>query len=209
MARRLYSLLQASFQARMVRIPLHRKKKWHLPKIRTHPLKMRRQTLLRDWQNHQWWWEVPASAWFMGWGWYRHSGGESRSSDKERGACSRADVSWWENDVVSYCWRDPALQSSNHWYHPRTHLYVVACISSLRSTFDLFITDEIIKLLCTHTKLHGRRRYRDWMDVDDVDIRIIHLHQILAAIHHSGHEATCGMWDDKTAQAIFRAAVPL
>lgn len=50
-------------------------------------------------------------------------------------------------------------------------IYVVAHINDLRSAFDLFITDEIIQLLCTHTNMHGRQRCEDWRDVDAVEMR--------------------------------------
>ena len=44
-------------------------------------------------------------------------------------------------------------------------LHAVARINSLRSAFDLFITQEMVQLLRTHTNLHGRRRFEEWMDV--------------------------------------------
>lgn len=47
---------------------------------------------------------------------------------------------------------------------PGSTLYAVACISSLRSAFGLFITGEIIQLLCTHTNLHLRH-------VDEVEMK--------------------------------------
>uniref|UniRef100_A0A3P8SVH4 PiggyBac transposable element-derived protein domain-containing protein n=1 Tax=Amphiprion percula TaxID=161767 RepID=A0A3P8SVH4_AMPPE len=92
---------------------------------------------------------------------------------------------------------------------PGPTLYAVARISNLRSAFDLFITEEMIQLLCTHTNLHGRRRCEDWRDVDEVEMRAYIGILILAGVYHSRHEATCGMWNDKTGRAIFRATMPL
>ncbi|XP_070778216.1 piggyBac transposable element-derived protein 4-like [Enoplosus armatus] len=92
---------------------------------------------------------------------------------------------------------------------PGPTLYAVARISSLRSAFDLFITEEIIHLLCTHTNLHGRRRCEDWRDVDEVEMRTYIGILILAGVYRSRHEATRGMWGDKTGRAIFRATMPL
>ncbi|KAL3997113.1 hypothetical protein ACER0C_009769 [Sarotherodon galilaeus] len=79
---------------------------------------------------------------------------------------------------------------------PGPTLYAVARISTLRSAFDLFVTEEIIQLLCTHTNLHGRRKSY---------IGIL----ILAGVYRSRDETTRGLWADKTGRAIFRATMPL
>lgn len=92
---------------------------------------------------------------------------------------------------------------------PGPTLYAIARISSLRSAFDLFLTEEIIQLLCTHTNLHGRRRCEDWRDVDEVEMRAYIGILILAGVYRSRHEATRSMWEEKTGRAIFRATMPL
>ena len=79
----------------------------------------------------------------------------------------------------------------------------------MRSAFDLFITEEIIQLLCTNSNLHGRRRCEDWRDVDKVEMRAYIGILILAGVYRLRHEATCGMWDAKTGRAMFRATMPL
>lgn len=91
---------------------------------------------------------------------------------------------------------------------PGPTLYAVARISTLRSAFDLFVTEEIIQLLCTHTNLHGRRKYEDWRDVDEVEMRAYIGILILAGVYRSRNEATCGLWANKTGRPIFRAAMP-
>ncbi|XP_019220611.1 piggyBac transposable element-derived protein 3 [Oreochromis niloticus] len=92
---------------------------------------------------------------------------------------------------------------------PGPTLYAVARISTLRSAFDLFVTEEILQLLCTHTNLHGRRKCEDWRDVDDVEMRAYIGILILAGVYRSRREASRGLWADKTGRAIFRATMPL
>lgn len=92
---------------------------------------------------------------------------------------------------------------------PGPTLYAVARISSLRSAFDLFITEEMIQLLCTHTNLHGRWRCDDWRDVDEVEMRAYIGILILAGVYRSRHEATRSMWDGEAGRSIFRATMPL
>ncbi|XP_005947474.1 piggyBac transposable element-derived protein 4 [Haplochromis burtoni] len=91
---------------------------------------------------------------------------------------------------------------------PGPTLYAVTRISTLRSAFDLFVTEEIIQLLCTHTNLHGRRKCENWRDVDDVEMRAYIGLLILAGVYRSRHEASRGLWADKTGRAIFRATMP-
>uniref|UniRef100_A0A3B4HAA9 PiggyBac transposable element-derived protein domain-containing protein n=1 Tax=Pundamilia nyererei TaxID=303518 RepID=A0A3B4HAA9_9CICH len=92
---------------------------------------------------------------------------------------------------------------------PGPTLYAVARISTLRSAFDLFVTEEIIQLLCTHTNLYGRRKCENWRDVDDVEMRAYIGILILAGVYRPRDETTRGLWADKTGRAIFRATMPL
>lgn len=87
--------------------------------------------------------------------------------------------------------------------------YTISRISNLKSAFDLFITEEIIQLLCTYTNLNGSRRSKNWKDVDEVDMRAYIGILILAGVYRSRHEATASMWDPKTGRAIFLATMPL
>lgn len=87
--------------------------------------------------------------------------------------------------------------------------YAAAHISSLKSAFDLFITGEMVELLCKHTNLHGKQKCEKWVDVDEVEMRAYIGILILAGVHRSRHEVTRGMWDEKTGRAIFRATMPL
>lgn len=57
----------------------------------------------------------------------------------------------------------PTTEETLH-YNPAVSptLYAVAHISSLSSALDLFITEIIIQLRCTHTNLYERWRHEGW-----------------------------------------------
>uniref|UniRef100_UPI003AB0FFAC piggyBac transposable element-derived protein 4-like n=1 Tax=Centroberyx gerrardi TaxID=166262 RepID=UPI003AB0FFAC len=85
--------------------------------------------------------------------------------------------------------------------------YATARISTVKSCFDLFMTEEIIQLLLDMTNLQGRRAVADWKDIDATDLQAYIGLLILAGVYRSRNESTRSLWDGHTGRAIFRAAM--
>ncbi|XP_035521007.1 uncharacterized protein LOC118330532 isoform X2 [Morone saxatilis] len=86
--------------------------------------------------------------------------------------------------------------------------YATSRISTLKSCFDLFLTEEIIKLLVDTTNVQGKRSIKDWKDLDATDMEAYIGILILAGVYRSRNESTPSLWDDHTGRAIFRATIP-
>ncbi|XP_019135160.2 piggyBac transposable element-derived protein 4-like [Larimichthys crocea] len=87
-----------------------------------------------------------------------------------------------------------------------TH-YARARISSPKTSFELFITEEVIQLILKNTNLEGRRTTEDWMDVNKVELWAFISLLILAGLYRSWNEATQSLWAEHTGRAIFRATM--
>ncbi|XP_038584333.1 piggyBac transposable element-derived protein 4-like isoform X2 [Micropterus salmoides] len=85
--------------------------------------------------------------------------------------------------------------------------YAISRISTVKSCFDLFMTEEIIQLVLDMTNLHGRRSTTDWKDIDATDLQAYFGLLILAGVYRSRNEDTRSLWDDHTGRAIFRATM--
>ncbi|XP_044045463.1 piggyBac transposable element-derived protein 4-like [Siniperca chuatsi] len=85
--------------------------------------------------------------------------------------------------------------------------YATARITTVKSCFDLFITEEIIQLILDMTNLQGRRSVRDWKDIDATDLQAYIGLLILAGVYRSRCESTCSLWSEHTGRAIFRATM--
>ncbi|XP_071369448.1 piggyBac transposable element-derived protein 4-like [Centroberyx affinis] len=85
--------------------------------------------------------------------------------------------------------------------------YATARISTVKSCFDLFVTEEIIQILLDMTNLQGKRSSADWKDIDATDLQAYIGLLILAGVYRSRNESTRSLWDDHTGRAIFRATM--
>ncbi len=85
--------------------------------------------------------------------------------------------------------------------------YATSQIDTLRSTFDLFLTDEIIQHIVNMTNRHGRRSYTAWKDVDATELQAFIGLLLLAGVYRSRKESTDSLWDDQTGRTIFRATM--
>ncbi|XP_044023761.1 piggyBac transposable element-derived protein 3-like [Siniperca chuatsi] len=91
--------------------------------------------------------------------------------------------------------------------NPGPTRYAISRISTLKSCFDLFLTEEIITCVLDMTNLQGRRSIKDWKDIDATDLQAYIGLLILAGVHKSRNESTCSLWNDYTGRAIFRATM--
>ncbi|XP_038568008.1 piggyBac transposable element-derived protein 3-like [Micropterus salmoides] len=87
--------------------------------------------------------------------------------------------------------------------------YATSRITSVKSCFDLFITDEIIQLIVDMTNVQGRRSVSQWKDIDATDLQAYIGLLLLAAVYKSRNESTCSLWGEHTGRAIFRATMSL
>ncbi|XP_051566192.1 uncharacterized protein LOC127447964 isoform X1 [Myxocyprinus asiaticus] len=88
--------------------------------------------------------------------------------------------------------------------------HAVAHAQDIASTFYMFITPAIEKIILEMTNLEGFRKYGDnWKRMDEIDLRAYIGLLILAGVYRSRGEATCSLWDAESGRAIFRATMPL
>lgn len=85
--------------------------------------------------------------------------------------------------------------------------YAIARTSTVKSCFDLFMTDDIMQLILRTTNLQGKRSVKDWKDIDVTDLQAYIGLLILAGVYRSRNESTRSLWDDHTGRAIFRATM--
>ncbi|XP_030006547.1 LOW QUALITY PROTEIN: piggyBac transposable element-derived protein 4-like [Sphaeramia orbicularis] len=79
------------------------------------------------------------------------------------------------------------------------------------STFYLFLTPEIDKIILEETNREGlRKRGRDgWRHMDEIDLHAYVGPLILAGVYRSRGKATASLWDAESGRAIFRATMSL
>ncbi|XP_051273966.1 uncharacterized protein LOC127373486 [Dicentrarchus labrax] len=63
--------------------------------------------------------------------------------------------------------------------------YATSHISTLKSCFDLFVTEKIIKLLVDTTNVQGKHSIKDWKDLDATDMEAYIGILILAGVYRS------------------------
>lgn len=85
--------------------------------------------------------------------------------------------------------------------------YAISRIHDVASSFDLFFTPNMIKLIVQMTNLYGRRSVSGWSDTDDQEIRAYIGLLILASVYRSKGESTRSLWDDRNGRPIFRATM--
>ncbi|XP_034562753.1 piggyBac transposable element-derived protein 4-like [Notolabrus celidotus] len=107
----------------------------------------------------------------------------------------------------------PSHEETLRWIPPPTGLtpgpthYALARITSIISTMDLFLTEEVIQMVMGMTNLHGRRTVQDWKDVDETDIRATIELLLLSGVFRSRSESLQSLWDEETGRPIFRATM--
>ncbi|TWW54655.1 hypothetical protein D4764_0263720, partial [Takifugu flavidus] len=88
--------------------------------------------------------------------------------------------------------------------------YAVSHARDIVSTFYLFITPAIEKIILKMTNLQGFRKYGDsWKKMDETDLQAYLGLLILAGVYRSRGEAAASLWDAESGRPIFRATMPL
>ncbi|XP_030270458.1 piggyBac transposable element-derived protein 4-like [Sparus aurata] len=88
--------------------------------------------------------------------------------------------------------------------------YAVANAQDIVSTFLMFLTPAIEKVVLDMTNLEGFRKYgENWKDMSRTDLRAYIGLLILAGVYRSRGEAAASLWDAESGRAIFRATMPL
>lgn len=87
-----------------------------------------------------------------------------------------------------------------------TH-YATARISDPKSSFALFLTDEMVMIIASMTNLQGRRTIKGWRDVDADEIRAYVGLLILSSVYRSRNESSHSLFSEKTGRRIFRATM--
>ncbi|TWW71426.1 hypothetical protein D4764_17G0009090 [Takifugu flavidus] len=88
--------------------------------------------------------------------------------------------------------------------------YAVSHARDIVSTFYLFITPAIEKIILKMTNLQGFRKYGDSLKkMDETDLQAYLGLLILAGVYRSRGEAAASLWDAESGRPIFRATMPL
>ncbi|XP_029697657.1 piggyBac transposable element-derived protein 4-like [Takifugu rubripes] len=88
--------------------------------------------------------------------------------------------------------------------------YAVSHARDIVSSFYLFITPAIEKIILEMTNLQGFRKYGDsWTKMDETDLHAYLGLLILAGVYRSRGEAAASLWDTENGRPIFRATMPL
>ncbi|XP_022609640.1 piggyBac transposable element-derived protein 4-like, partial [Seriola dumerili] len=88
--------------------------------------------------------------------------------------------------------------------------YAVSHAHDIVSTFYLFITPAIEKIILEMTNLEGFCKYGDsWKKMDETDLQAYLGLLILAGVYRSRGEAAASLWDAESGRPIFRATMPL
>lgn len=90
---------------------------------------------------------------------------------------------------------------------PAPTLYATAHITTVQSARELFLTDDIIKLIVDMIHLQGRRSLESRADVDATNVKANIWLLILPGLYRSRSESTRSLWDDYMGQPIFRATM--
>lgn len=85
--------------------------------------------------------------------------------------------------------------------------YAIVRTSSLVDAFNLYFTDEIMKLVTDYTNLQGRHSVPGWRDLDQTDLQAYIGLLLLAGVYRSRDESMRSLWDGHSGRAIFRATM--
>ena len=85
-----------------------------------------------------------------------------------------------------------------------------AVAQDITSTFYMFITPAIEKIILEMTNSERFRKYGDnWKRMDEIDLHAYIGLLILECVFKSRGEATCSLWDAESGKEIFCAMMPL
>ncbi|XP_029570078.1 uncharacterized protein LOC115162793 [Salmo trutta] len=93
---------------------------------------------------------------------------------------------------------------------PGPMAYATSRALDIESTFRLFVTPAIERIILDMTNLQGVRKYGDgWRPMDSTDLRAYLGLLILAGVYRSRGEAVASLWDAESGRTVFRATMPL
>ncbi|XP_029699299.1 uncharacterized protein [Takifugu rubripes] len=88
--------------------------------------------------------------------------------------------------------------------------FAVTRVDDIISTFQLFISPPIEKIILEMTNLEGRRVFQEkWKPLDQTDLHAYIGILVLAGMYRSKGEATSSLWDEEYGRPIFRAIMSL
>ncbi|KRX28240.1 hypothetical protein T07_10034 [Trichinella nelsoni] len=86
--------------------------------------------------------------------------------------------------------------------------YAIAKITDIRSSFALFISSRMEKIILQMKNFEGLRLYKDaWKQTDETDFHAYIGLLILAGIYKSHGEATSSLWNTENGRPIFPSAM--
>ncbi|XP_064809134.1 piggyBac transposable element-derived protein 4-like [Oncorhynchus masou masou] len=107
-------------------------------------------------------------------------------------------------------WSSVAIRRHGPVVTPGPTAYAASRALDIESTFRLFVTPAIEKIIVDMTNLQGVRKYGDgWRPMDSTDLRAYVGLLILAGVYRSRGEAAASLWDAESGRTVFRATMPL
>ncbi|XP_071750246.1 uncharacterized protein [Lepeophtheirus salmonis] len=83
-------------------------------------------------------------------------------------------------------------------------------ISDILSSFELFLSDSIQKMILDMTNLEGGRVFgNEWSVIGKLELKAYFRIHTLVGVYRSKGETTKSLWDSETGRTIFRAVMPL
>ncbi|XP_067115864.1 piggyBac transposable element-derived protein 4-like [Osmerus mordax] len=108
------------------------------------------------------------------------------------------------------CVTAPPPQRKNTERPPGPTAYAVSHARDMVSTFLLFVTPQIERVILDETNREGYlKRGEEWKFMDATDLRAYLGLLILAGVYKSRGEAAASLWDAQSGRVIFRATMPL
>ncbi|XP_055070455.2 piggyBac transposable element-derived protein 4 [Misgurnus anguillicaudatus] len=93
---------------------------------------------------------------------------------------------------------------------PGPSKFACSHVEDVKSSFDLFFSNDMKKILCTLTNEEGKRVLgKGWRELDWIDLQGYIGLLILAGVYRSRHEALSSLWHAETGRPIFRATMKM
>ncbi|XP_053351170.1 piggyBac transposable element-derived protein 4-like [Clarias gariepinus] len=88
--------------------------------------------------------------------------------------------------------------------------FAITRADDIQSTFQLFISPPIERIILDMSNLEGRRVFQEkWKPLDQTDLRAYLGILVLAGVYRSKGEATASLWNEENGRPIFRATMSL
>ncbi|KRZ12308.1 PiggyBac transposable element-derived protein 4 [Trichinella zimbabwensis] len=145
------------------------------------------------------------------------SGTDSSSDESSEGAFSPSTNALMSRNGLMQWYSSPMKKREGRLAEPNViklppgpTRYAIARITDIRSSFALFISSRMEKIILQMTNLEGKRLYKDdWKEIDETELHAYISVLILAGVYKSHGEATNSLWNTENGRPIFPSVMSL